>query len=144
MSHCCSLSHLRCPTASHSGAFAFFHMSHCCSLDVFMSLQTFPFSSLGWLCFLSDVSLMLTIVGPRLIRCNTAASTGGSLSFQVSHCHFSGWFCVAPGVSLLFTGVTRHGPWCYTSAHLVSPCHLSCPTASHLGDSTSSQLSHCS
>lgn len=97
------LPHFRCSTFALWSGSVSFHIHHC--------------HSLWWLCRLRYLS---------------AIHLGHSVSSHGSHCHSREWLCVAPGVSLLFTGVVLHHPRCF---HVpgVAPCHPRCPTAAQWG-----------
>lgn len=132
----------RCYTSAQLAGWVSFQLFYCVSLawlcgvsGVILPLTVNDFASsrishchsLGWVLAVTNVLVLLfwiALNGPRWL---TAAHFGGSVLFQMSHCHLPGSPCHLR---------------CSTAAYEVAFCCPRCPTEVHCGFCISSQVSH--
>lgn len=112
-----TLLHPRCSSVSHWGGFASSYMFHGHSLGWPWSFKIYHCCSLGWLCIISVVPVLLTGIALCLTMCLTSAHRYGSASLHVSHYYCSmAWLCVVSNATL--------------KLNLVAPCCFKCSTVS--------------
>lgn len=116
-----------------------FHLSNHWSLVTLCFIPGVNFHSFRCFCIVTGVHLLL----PWMPLCPTRYTTKFAVvivSLPVFHCHSLMWFHISSGV--LLTRVAYIIPGVPLLLTWVAPHCLMCPMADHLGDSTSSQMSH--
>lgn len=139
------------PTAAHWGGLTLSQLSYCYILGWHSIIPGVSYLLTEKICVGQGVPLLLTEVALCCALCFTVTHWGGgllyfrypnatywmALSFLVYHFLLLGWFFIIPGIPLLLiSGIPLLIPG-------VASHHFRCPKATHRGDPTSHQVSHC-